>query len=89
MRCHVLVSGLVQGVGFRYATLREAHRLGLRGWVRNTGDGKVEIVAEGDSADVQQLVDWCRRGPPGATVTHIARTNIAAGEPLQEFHITH
>jgi acylphosphatase len=68
VRVRVLISGRVQGVGFRYATRREAQRLGLRGWVRNLPDGRVEVVAEGEQAVVDQLVAWCRRGPPGAFV---------------------
>jgi acylphosphatase len=71
-RVRLLIEGLVQGVGFRWATRREANRLGLAGWVRNRPDGRVEVVAEGPAAAVEQLVAWCRRGPVGARVDGVA-----------------
>jgi len=64
----VLVSGRVQGVAFRWATREEATRLGLRGWVRNLGDGRVEAWIEGAGKDVETMVAWLRRGPPSARV---------------------
>jgi len=66
-RC-VLVSGVVQGVGFRYYTRKRASELGLSGWVRNLADGRVEVWVEGQPAPVEQLLEWLRRGPPGARV---------------------
>ena len=71
-RVHLVVSGLVQGVGFRLAAQREARRLGLSGWVRNRADGRVEAVAEGPEPAIEQMVAWCRRGPPGARVRDVA-----------------
>jgi acylphosphatase len=68
VRAHVFVSGYVQGVFFRYSTAERARRVGLTGWVRNTADGRVEAVVEGDERDVRGLVDWCHAGPPHATV---------------------
>jgi acylphosphatase len=68
VRVHLLVSGRVQGVAFRAYTEDEARRLGVRGWVRNLRDGRVEAEAEGDRAAVEALVAWCRRGPPSARV---------------------
>jgi acylphosphatase len=65
----VLVSGLVQGVGFRYSTVRAAERLGVAGWVRNLADGRVEVHAQGEPVAVAALVDWLHRGPPGADVS--------------------
>jgi acylphosphatase len=70
-RIHVLVSGRVQGVGFRFATCDTATRLGLGGWVRNLSDGRVEAVFEGPAAEVAQAVAWCRRGPAGASVSNV------------------
>jgi acylphosphatase len=70
-RAHVWISGLVQGVNFRYYTRQEAARHGLTGWVRNLPGGRVEAVFEGERESVQQLVDWCRRGPPSAEVTQV------------------
>jgi acylphosphatase len=68
VRAHVFVSGDVQGVSFRAATVDEARRLGVNGWVRNLADGRVEAEAEGERAKVEALVRWCGRGPPAARV---------------------
>ncbi|MEM2881995.1 MAG: acylphosphatase [Candidatus Bathyarchaeia archaeon] len=68
VRAHVFVSGLVQGVFFRHETARRAIRLGVRGWVRNLPDGRVEAVFEGGRESVEKLVEFCRHGPPGAIV---------------------
>ena len=68
-RAHVFVSGRVQGVFFRSETQDEARRLGLTGWVRNRADGRVEAVFEGEKDKVEALIEFCRRGPPGARVT--------------------
>jgi acylphosphatase len=70
-RAHVLVSGDVQGVFFRATTRDMASRLGLGGWVRNTSSGKVEAVFEGDREKVQEMVEFCTRGPPGAHVDDV------------------
>jgi acylphosphatase len=63
-----VVEGMVQGVGFRYATIRQARAIGLTGFVRNLDDGRVEVVAEGEEAGLQRLEAWLRRGPSGAYV---------------------
>lgn len=62
------VSGRVQGVFFRASTRRQAERLGLRGWAVNLADGRVEVLAVGSAAAVQQLGDWLHEGPPAAKV---------------------
>src|SRR4051812_46602 len=80
-RVHVWISGRVQGVGFRYFTCEQAERLGLGGWVRNLGDGRVEAVFEGPAAEVAQAVSWCRRGPSDARVSDLrTEAEIPAGE---------
>lgn len=71
-RARVVVSGVVQGVGFRYTCQAAAQRRGLGGWVRNLQDGRVEALFEGPKGDVEALVEWCRRGPEGASVTDVA-----------------
>ena len=70
-RAHIVVAGLVQGVAFRAATVDAARRLGVKGWVRNLPDGRVEAEAEGERARVEALVAWCRRGPPAARVEDV------------------
>jgi len=69
-RC--LVGGRVQGVFFRAATREQAMRLGVSGYARNLGDGRVEIMVCGDPDAVAQLRDWLRTGPPMARVTGVA-----------------
>jgi acylphosphatase len=68
VRCHVLVYGRVQGVFFRQNTLERAKALGLKGWVKNTKDGKVEAVFEGEREKIEKILDWMRKGPPFARV---------------------
>jgi acylphosphatase len=70
-RAHLLVDGQVQGVFFRQSAVDEARRLGLAGWVRNTADGRVELEAEGERSRLEELVAWCRRGPPAARVADV------------------
>lgn len=67
----LLIRGVVQGVGFRYAMQREAIRLGLAGWVRNRRDGTVEAVVSGPESAVQSMVAWAHRGPPSARVESV------------------
>lgn len=67
----VVVAGTVQGVGFRWSARAEAQRLGVRGWVRNRDDERVEAVLSGEAAAVDELVAWFRTGPPGAVVTSL------------------
>jgi acylphosphatase len=68
----LLISGRVQGVGYRRWAEREALRLGLSGWVRNRRDGSVEALVAGDAGSVAAFFDACRTGPPGAAVADVA-----------------
>ena len=70
----MLISGRVQGVFFRAATKREAESLGVKGWVRNNPDGKVEAVFEGEEDVVKMLVDFAKHGPPRAKVSNVEVT---------------
>ena len=71
MALHVVVSGRVQGVGFRYSARREAVALGLVGWVRNLDSGDVELWAEGESASLVAFREWLAEGPPGAWIESV------------------
>ncbi|MBO3803188.1 MAG: acylphosphatase [Candidatus Brockarchaeota archaeon] len=68
VRVHVYVSGRVQGIFFRSFVATMARRLDVRGWVRNLYDGRVEAVFEGERESVDEMINYCRRGPPGALV---------------------
>ncbi len=69
MAKHLRIEGIVQGVGYRVAFSRQARALQLAGWVRNRLDGSVEAIVAGDAAALQKIIDWARRGPPGARVS--------------------
>jgi acylphosphatase len=81
-RIHATVHGFVQGVNFRYYTLRQARILGLRGYVRNRLDGAVQVVAEGDPDALGHLLKWLHRGSPSSTVD---RVECEWHEPTGEF----
>jgi acylphosphatase len=68
---HVVISGKVQGVWFRANTKQKAEQLGIKGWVRNTSDGKVEAIFEGDEENISEMINWCRQGPPLAKVEDV------------------
>ncbi len=71
VRAHVFVGGRVQGVFFRQNILIQAKRLGLKGWVCNLADGRVEAIFEGDEPAVNKVVAYCRHGPENAQVQKI------------------
>jgi acylphosphatase len=71
MVLHFLIQGRVQGVGFRWYVHREASEMNLRGWVRNTEDGDVEVVASGSVQDLAELRASLRRGPRGSRVDRV------------------
>ena len=70
-RVHLLIDGVVQGVGYRYATARTAQHHGVTGWVRNEPGGDVAALVEGASADVDAFVRWCGEGPRHARVDSV------------------
>lgn len=72
----ITINGHVQGVFFRASTKEKAEDLGLHGEVRNLPDGGVEVIACGDEAHVQRLVQWCHEGPPRAKVSSVQVTDI-------------
>ncbi|HXZ89661.1 MAG TPA: acylphosphatase [Candidatus Dormibacteraeota bacterium] len=70
-RAHVYVSGRVQGVFFRNSVADLADSLNVDGWVRNLSDGRVETLLEGEKVNVEEVVEFCRHGPPGAYVRQL------------------
>lgn len=73
----ILVSGRVQGVYYRQSTKNKAQELGITGYVKNLPDGNVQILASGTSQQLNQLVAWCKQGPPAAIVNTVQVESIA------------
>ncbi len=71
VRAHVFISGRVQGVFFRYETRLRAIRNNVTGWIRNLPDGRVEAIFEGERENVEAMINFCHRGPPGAIVKKV------------------
>ncbi len=82
----IIVTGRVQGVGFRWCALEEGRRLGVRGWVRNLRDGSVEASVEGTSEQVGAMSRWLRKGPRGAAVKELT-SHPREPEGVQGFEI--
>jgi acylphosphatase len=80
MVLHFLIQGRVQGVGFRWFVQREASELALRGWVRNTEDGHVEVVAAGEPDDLAELRTSLHKGPRGSRVDRVVEHHLAESE---------
>ena len=88
-RVHILVKGAVQGVFFRSNTKREAESLDLTGYARNIGDGTVEIIAEGPKEKLDELVEYCKKGPEAAVVEKIDVKFDKATNEFEGFEIKH
>jgi acylphosphatase len=86
IRVHLFISGRVQGVGYRFATVDTASQLGLSGWVRNLPDGRVEAVFEGVQEVVEEMIRWCHQGPPAAMVKDIV-VEYEEPEGLKRFEV--
>jgi len=86
-RAHVLVSGRVQGVFFRFEMRAEARSRRVTGWVRNLPDGRVEAVFEGEKATVEEIIDFCEKGPPLAKVTEVEVNWEGYTGSFRGFHI--
>jgi len=80
---HCLVSGLVQGVSFRYYTRAQAINLGVSGWVRNLRDGRVEVLACGEAKAVERLCVWLHKGPSMAEVAEVKCQKMKNPQPLE------
>lgn len=86
-RVKAVVSGRVQGVWFRASTREKADELGVRGYVKNLPDGRVEIVAVGEEEKVDALLEWASQGPPGARVKDIALKPLETAEQFDRFFV--
>jgi acylphosphatase len=87
LRLEATVRGVVQGVGFRWFVLREAHRLDLTGWVANEQDGTVRVVAEGHPASIASLRSALDVGPAGAVVERVSAVEMPATGRFSEFAV--
>ena len=88
-RCHLIISGHVQGVCYRMYARDEAQRLALTGWVRNMPNGTVEIMIEGESDLLCKMLAWSLTGPPMARVTDVKDNFSAATGKFKEFKIAY
>ncbi len=86
-RLHALVEGIVQGVGFRFFVQQRAAALGVRGWVRNLWDGRVEVLAEGPRPTLETLLGDLRRGPRAAQVRGLTFEWQPATGEFSGFHV--
>ncbi len=77
---HLLVQGKVQGVFYRATAKEVAERLGISGWVKNTGEGHVEAIITGTEDQLNAFIDWCKQGPPKAVVTSVDVKDIEQKE---------
>jgi acylphosphatase len=87
-RLEMQIQGRVQGVAFRWATQRQALKLGLTGWVRNQPDGTVRVMAEGDHERLDLLLAWARTGPDHARVDRVDTAWSDAAGKFTSFEIT-
>jgi acylphosphatase len=84
---NVKISGIVQGVWFRASTKQKAEQLGITGWVKNTPDGNVEAVFEGDEDIIKEMLQWCQQGPPHARVENVEVKNQDSINGFDNFSI--
>ena len=89
VRARVIVEGRVQGVFFRHHTQETAFKLEVKGWVKNRRDGCVEAVFEGDREKVDQIIQWCHRGPSEARVKNVSVTLEDYTGEFEDFYVTY
>ncbi|MFN7220011.1 MAG: acylphosphatase [Burkholderiales bacterium] len=82
---HLIITGRVQGVGYRDSMRMVAQALDVTGWVRNLADGSVEALVQGDPAAVEQIIGWCHNGPPGANVRYVDAKPIDSAQEYIAF----
>lgn len=89
IRVQAIISGRVQGVFFRMETKRKADACDVCGWVRNLPDGRVEAIFEGKRPDVEEVLAWCRQGPPASRVEEVKTSEHPVTEGCDGFDIRH
>jgi acylphosphatase len=87
VRKHIYISGRVQGVGFRANARQKAQSIGVKGWIKNLFDGRVEAVVEGDKETVSQMMKFLKRGPSFANVTDVEIENENYSGDFNNFSI--
>jgi len=87
LQYEIKITGRVQGVGYRYFVHRIAAGFNITGWVKNTYDGGVLIIAKGEKADIETFLDHLRMGPPLARITNLTKQDIPVDESLKGFRI--
>ena len=87
-RVHVFITGIVQGVFFRLQTANKADKIGIVGWIKNLQDGRVEAVFEGEKEAIEEIISFCKRGPPRALVKNIEVQRETYSGEYKDFTIT-
>lgn len=82
-----IVTGHVQGVGFRFFTLQEAGKIGIKGYVKNRPEGSVEVVAMGSEAQITAFRNWLQKGPPTSVVRNLIEQSYQGSEQFERFEI--
>ena len=86
-RIHIFVTGRVQGVFFRQSTKVMAIKNNAKGWVRNLDDGRVEIVAQGETQDIDNLAHWCKTGPANSRVDEFELSEENVTDEFETFEV--
>ncbi len=76
MTVHLIIKGLVQGVFYRATAKEIADKLGLKGWVKNTDEGNVEALVNGNENNLKEFIEWCKKGPRNAKVSEVVWNEI-------------
>jgi acylphosphatase len=84
---HCFISGRVQGVSYRYSAQQQAHQLGVTGWVRNLTDGRVELLIQGETEQLEHMLNWANKGPLFAEVTSIDISEQSLDQTFTDFEI--
>jgi acylphosphatase len=87
VQAHLFISGTVQGVSFRASTREQAKQRGVTGWVKNLKDGRVEALLQGPKDKVDEVIQWCHRGPPAAKVEKVVVTWEKFEEEFKDFDV--